>query len=393
MRIRRLIIVFVLMLTAFSAAGQSLESLRAEIRRAEEEIRLGNALLEKTRKDRNVTESQLKLIQSRIRNRKEIVASLEKQMEIISADLEANSDAFLSLTDSLALLRAQYASMYRSAYKNYLTNNYLLFLFASNDFNDATRRIAFMRRYNRAREQKGIEIDSMSKRVSLKIKVLSIKKEELNQTRSLRGKEITALGNDEAQYKSTSKTLQAKESKISKDLSAKRTQMQKAQKELDRIIAEEARKSRAKPKTAAEEQALAALSGRFDQNMGKLPYPVRGVVVDEYGTHSHPTQKGLTITNKGINIAAEPGADVRAVFDGTVSSIVFVNGMNNNILVRHGSYLTVYSNLTTVSVKVGDKVSLNQVLGRLPSGDDDSVLHFEIWKESTNLNPRSWLRR
>lgn len=394
--IKRLCILLFLVLGAGSVGAQSLESLREQIRRAEEEIRINTELLNKTRKDQRMTQSQLKLIQSRIRNRQNIVRSLEKQIDLINTDINGKSDTVKLLTARLDALKEDYASMIRAAYKNYKLNNFLVFLFASKDFNDATRRIAFMKRYNRMREIKAAEIDSVSKRLSGEISALDTQRAQLDQTRSSRTRELASLGKDETQYRGAVNQLKARESKISRELRTKKAQIERAQQQIQRIIAEEARKSKATPKSAAQKQADYELSGRFDQNMGRLSYPIRGgVVIDRYGVHAHPTQKGLTINNKGVNIAGERGAAVHCVFEGTVSRIFFFQGLNNNVMIRHGNFITVYSNLASVHVKTGDKVTTGQVIGRIPDSDndDDCMLHFEIWKETQNLNPESWLRR
>lgn len=127
----------------------------------------------------------------------------------------------------------------------------------------------------------------------------------------------------------------------------------------------------------------------FDQ----LPMPVTGVIIDHFGVHQHPTQKNLTVNNKGINIAAERGGSVFSVFDGVVSRVVFISGLNNCVMIRHGEYFTVYSNLTNVNVKTGDVVSLNQKIGSLSNSNDneDNTLHFELWRGTTNLDPEPWL--
>ncbi|MCD8072594.1 MAG: M23 family metallopeptidase, partial [Alistipes sp.] len=115
----------------------------------------------------------------------------------------------------------------------------------------------------------------------------------------------------------------------------------------------------------------------------------------KYGTHPHPTQRGLTVNNRCVNIAGQPGADVLCVFEGEVSQVFAIAGYNTGVLVRHGKYITVYANLATVSVKKGDKITLNQRVGRLSdsSNPDDVFVHIEIWQESTNLNPEPWFRK
>ena len=379
-----------------AAQNQSLDALRDEIRRAEEEIRATNELLAKTKKDKQVTQNQLKLIQNRIRNRKQIIANLEKQTQVINGDIGTKNDTVHAMQNELTQLRKEYADMVYAAYKNYKLNNFLVFLFASKDFNDATRRISYMRRYNRMRQQKAEQIKSVADSLHVQIGELENRKAELTKVRDTRTQEVSSLGKDEKQYQSSLSEINTKSGKLSSEIRKKQSQINKLQQRFQAIIAEEARKNRATPKSAAQEEYIANLSGRFDQNKGLLPYPVRGgVIVDRYGVHPHATQKGLMVNNKGVNIASGSGAEVRAVFEGDITQIVFVQGLNNTVIIRHGNYLTTYSNLASVNVKTGDKVTLNQVIGRLSNSDDsdDCVLHFEIWKETENLNPEQWLRR
>ena len=379
-----------------AAQNQSLDALRDEIRRAEEEIRATNELLAKTKKDKQVTQNQLKLIQNRIRNRKQIIANLEKQTQVINGDIGTKNDTVHAMQNELTQLRKEYEDMVYAAYKNYKLNNFLVFLFASKDFNDATRRISYMRRYNRMRQQKAEQIKSVADSLHVQIGELENRKAELTKVRDTRTQEVSSLGKDEKQYQSSLSEINTKSGKLSSEIRKKQSQINKLQQRIQAIIAEEARKNRATPKSAAQEEYIANLSGRFDQNKGLLPYPVRGgVIVDRYGVHPHATQKGLMVNNKGVNIASGSGAEVRAVFEGDITQIVFVQGLNNTVIIRHGNYLTTYSNLASVNVKTGDKVTLNQVIGRLSNSDDsdDCVLHFEIWKETENLNPEQWLRR
>ena len=392
----RLLLIFGMLFCALhvTAQNQSLDALREEIRKAEAEIKATNALLTKTNKDKKLTQNQLKLIQNRIRNRKQIIANLEKQTEVINGDISTKNDTVTMMQERLALLKKEYGNMVYAAYKNYKLNNFLVFLFASKDFNDATRRISYMRRYNRLRQEKAEQIKSIADSLHIQITELETKKDELNKVHENRTQEITSLGKDEKQYKNSLAQINTKAGKLSSEIKQKQSQINKLQQRIQAIIAEEARKNKKQPKSAAQEEYLAKLSGRFDQNKGKLPYPVRGgVIVDRYGIHPHATQKGLMVNNKGVNIASASGSEVH-VFEGTITQIFFVQGLNNTVIIRHGNYLTTYSNLASVNVKTGDKISLNQVIGRLVSSnnDDDCVLHFEIWKETENLNPELWLR-
>ena len=242
-----------------------------------------------------------------------------------------------------------------------------------------------MRRYNRMREQKAARIDSTAASLGREVTDLQNKKSELDKVYQSRNRELASLGKDETQYKASSEKFRNEASKQNKK------KIEQLQQRIQRLIEAESRKHKAQPRSAAQNEYIAKLSGQFDQNRGKLPYPVRGVIVDGYGKHAHAVRQSVTVNNTGINIAAEAGAPVKAVFEGEVSVVFFVPGMNNAVMIRHGDYVTVYANLEAVGVKTGDRVALNQTIGKLPA--DDAFLHFEIWKDQQNLNPELWLRK
>ena len=396
----RLLLTLLFALATLSVPAQQLESLREEIRQAEEEIKMTNQLLSKTQKNQQTTDRQLNLIRNKIRNRKNIISNLEKQSGLIENNIGAKNTTIRSLEQDLNRLRQEYAAMVYDSYKNYKLNNFMLFLFASRDFNDATLRIAYMHRYNRMREQKAAEIDSVSASVGREISSLQSQKEELDKVRRSRNEELTSLDKDETQYRTSSQKLQQEAGKLNSIIKANRKRIEQMQKQIRQIIAEESRKNKAKPQTSEQREFDVKLSGQFEQNTGKLPYPVRGVIVNNYGLHSHTAIKGVVEKNQGVDIAAEPGAEVRAVFEGEVSQVLLNQWTNTVVLLRHGNYLTLYSNLASVNVKVGDRVTLNQPIGRIASSEDsnDCTLHFEVWKldaqnNPVNLNPEKWLRR
>ena len=396
----RLLLTLLFALATLSVPAQQLESLREEIRQAEEESKMTNQLLSKTQKNQQTTDRQLNLIRNKIRNRKNIISNLEKQSGLIENNIGAKNTTIRSLEQDLNRLRQEYAAMVYDSYKNYKLNNFMLFLFASRDFNDATLRIAYMHRYNRMREQKAAEIDSVSASVGREISSLQSQKEELDKVRRSRNEELTSLDKDETQYRTSSQKLQQEAGKLNSIIKANRKRIKQMQKQIRQIIAEESRKNKAKPQTSEQREFDVKLSGQFEQNTGKLPYPVRGVIVNNYGLHSHTAIKGVVEKNQGVDIAAEPGAEVRAVFEGEVSQVLLNQWTNKVVLLRHGNYLTLYSNLASVNVKVGDRVTLNQPIGRIASSEDsnDCTLHFEVWKldaqnNPVNLNPEKWLRR
>ena len=379
-----------------TAQQPTIESLNRQIARAEEEIKRNEALLSKIKGERAITQSQLKLIASRIANRLDIISSLGKQIDICARGIKQKNSEIKEINERIGVLKQEYAEMIYAAYKNALLNNSLTFLFAAEDFHDMTLRVNYMKRYNRMREAKAAELDSLSGVIKIEVEKLNEQKAQLERSKKSRADELVTLRADEKTYRNSSQRLAADEKKIAGRIKQQEREKQNAQKELQRLVAEEARRNASVKRTEAEMQASVKLSSNFAQNMGKFPYPVSGgVITDHFGKHAHPTQRGLIIDNKGVNIAGEKGASVRCIFEGTVSRVVFIKGLNNCVMVNHGSYYTVYSNLENVNVKANDRVGRGQVIGSLPTtGDnDDWYLHFELWKGTTFLNPEKWLAR
>lgn len=387
-----------LMLFACTLRGQTtIDQLRAIMQKYQEENRIIDQYLKDTRKERQVTESELKMTLARINNSRKIVTSLDRQIDERNKKVGVTNATIRRLEVDQRKLRKEYADMVNAAYKNYKLNNFLLFLFAADDFNDATKRVYFMRRYNKHREDKAAQIKNVTD--SLDVMVVDLKGEmnELDKTKQTRNTELSSLKKSETEHRTAADQLKKKERTLSSEKQAKEKQIAAAQKKITELIAEEARKARNETLSQGQQEYNAQLTGRFDQNQGKLPYPVaRGIVTEHFGESAG----SLKNPNKGVKITATAGQNVNCVFEGTVTTVLPIPGMNNGIIVRHGNYMTVYANLVSVSVKTGDKVSLNQKLGTLPAGGDpdNRYLHFEIWRMNisgnpTSLNPESWLSR
>ena len=395
-KIFKVVITTLLLSTSLISKGQTIEQLQKNIQKAEQEIKLNTTLLESSKRDENVTIGQLKITRSSIEKRRSIIKSLDKQVDVINSNIKSENKKISNLNSEITTLKSEYSDMIVTAYKNYKLNNYLLFLFASKDFNDATKRIAYMKRYNNMREAKAVKIEELRLEVKSNITSLNKKHISLSKTTDSKERELKTLNKDEGKYRSDVKLHQSKQISISRKLKDKEKLITQAQKKIEQIVAEEIRKNKNVDRSVEENKYIVELSGRFDQNIGKLPYPVRGgVIVDKFGIHSHLTSKGLKVNNKGVNIAGKSGATVYSVFEGVVAKITFFQGQNNCIFLIHGNYITVYSNLSSVTVKEGQKVKFNQPLGNLSnsSNSDEWNLHFEIWKATTPLNPENCLRR
>jgi septal ring factor EnvC (AmiA/AmiB activator) len=209
-----------------------------------------------------------------------------------------------------------------------------------------------------------------------------------------KNQEKTKLQKQQKEKDRVVSTLKKKESQINAELNRKIKRQKAIDAQISKII--EAELARAKKASSPKvEAANVALSADFASNQGKLPWPVdKGSIITNFGTYSHPEVSSVKITNNGINILTDRTAPVRSVFNGKVSTVSVIDGANV-VIISHGGYLTVYSNLGSVNVKPGDKVNTRQVIGSMKSDPNDSKseLHFEIRKERTPLNPTLWIKR
>ena len=373
--------------------GQTIEELDAQIKRAEKEIAKNEKLLKEVTANKKNNQTEVKLLQNKINKRQDVVSSRNKQIKLISNDIATKQKSITSMQGELKRLKGEYAQMVRVAYKNQLVGTPLHFIFSSEDISTATHRLGLLSRYNRALSRRAEEITTKSQEVEAEVGELSVKQADLDKTKSEQQKSISTLNKEKKELDAAGKKLAANEKKISKELKKRREEKKKAQQTLQKIIDEETRKTKRKM-SDAERRAVTALNGRFDQNKGKMLMPVNGgVIIERFGKHQHPTEKHVTVVNKGVNIAAPKGSEVYAVFEGEVARVMFISGLNNCIMLRHGDYFTIYSNLATVSVKAGDRVGTNTKLGTISAGDnpDDYQLHFEVWFHTINQDPELWL--
>lgn len=391
---RRLCLLMVAFLLAVGAAsGQTIDELNAQIKRAEQEIAKNEKLLKEVTASKKSNQTEIKLLQSKITSREKVVTSLGKQINLISKDIATKQGNIASMRSNLDRLKEEYAEMVRVTYKIQLLGAPLHFIFSSEDVGVATHRLGLLARYNRALERRAEEIVTRTQEVEGEVASLAEQQSALDKTRGEHQKRLKTLDEEKKQLSDAGKKLAANEKKISKELKKKREAKRKAQQTLQKIIDEETRKTKRKM-TDAERRAVTALNGRFDQNKGKMLMPVNGgVIIERFGKHQHPTQKHITVVNKGVNIAAPKGSEVFAVFEGEVARVMFISGLNNCVMLRHGDYFTIYSNLATVCVKAGDKVGTNSKLGTISAGDnpDDYQLHFEVWFHTINQDPEIWL--
>lgn len=394
----RWVIICALIVAGLSARPQSLDDLRKQKQQAANEIKLTNDLLTRVSASQKATVDRLRLLTSQISQRQKLITNMSGEVSLLQEVINNNTMVVTMLAEDLENIREEYARMIQYAYKNRGTYDKILFLLSADNFNQAYRRLIYIRQYTSFRQKLAETItilqNLMAKKVDDLEKHRRVRQEVLNEQLN----ENQKLEREKRQQNSLSQQLQSQQKELRNKLAQQRRIEQQLEQEIQRIIEEEARKTGTPAQQGfalTPEQKL--IGNSFEQNRRRLPWPVeRGIITEKFGVHPHPVLKNVTVNNNGINIATEPGAKARAVFGGEVSRVFGITGGNMAVIVRHGQYLSVYSNLVDITVKKGDKVEVRQNLGTIyhdASEGNKSILKFQIWKESTKLNPEEWLVR
>ena len=424
---KKLHIILVLLLLALvsptfgqKTKGKSKKQLQSEITSLQNEISTANQLLKKTKKDREMTLNEVSILDSKIKQREKLIKAYNEQIAVLDEEIKSGQSNIRSLNSDLSKLQKEYAKMIVFANKNRNNYNKLGFIFASKDFNQAFSRLRYIREFSDARKVKMNQIASTERQISSEVEANRQAREEQAALLADEKVQKADLQNEKKELNQQVTKLKKQEGKIQQDIKNKQQQAKKLQKAINDIIAEEIRKANAeaerkrkeaekkakeKGKTAApapKEKGMAltpaekTLSSNFVGNKGKLPWPVeRGVISSSYGKHASVVSSKVTVTNNGIDIATTENAHARAVFEGEVANVTKLTGSNTVVIIRHGEYFTVYSNLEDVTVKRGDKVKTKQNIGIVHTNKTEgkTELHFELLKEQVRQNPANWLSK
>jgi septal ring factor EnvC (AmiA/AmiB activator) len=363
-----------------------------------EEIEFSNEVLQQTQKDKNLSYNQLKTLKQKISIRSQLIRTIQKEVGYIKEEITLTEIQNENLQSELDSLKIEYAHLIKQAYNSSRHFNRLLFLFSSTDFQQAYKRAAYIRQIAQYRQIQAQTIELRQEDLEASIVVLknqhSIKQHLIDNKRV----ENELLNQEQAQQSVSLAALSEKEKELKKALDQKRKQRKKIQKEIERIIAEELRKANNSGSVnnfASTPEAI-ALSNNFTSNKGKLPWPVaKGLVISKFGKQKHPILAGVTIENNGVEIATEQHSPCRSVFDGKVSSVLVMPNGTKVVMVRHGEYISVYSNLSEVYVEKGEFLNTKDQLGLVFTSiqEGSTIIDFQLWKGTQKLNPQSWLMR
>lgn len=392
-----LIVTCILIGMSTVVVGQTIDELRKQKLKTAAEIKYTNQLLKETSKNKDLTINKLVLLNRQISLQSNLIEKINREIAYIQGEIETNSYVVESLAGDLVQIKETYAGMLRYARRNGNKNNQLLYLLSSEDFNQAYKRFIYLKQYANYRK-KQVELINAVKRI-LDSKVVQLERQKNTKNELLRGKEneselLVQKKLDQNRYHAQ---LQKKQRELKKKLNKQRRVEEKLEREIERIIAEEARKA---AELAAKNEmsvirADTKLSADFAANKGKFPWPVaKGVITEKFGEHPHPVLKQVKVRNSGINITTGKNTKAQAIFSGEVSRVVAIPGGNMAVIVRHGGYLTVYSNLSKVFVTAGQKVQTKQAIGEIftdATEGDKAILKFQLWHENKKENPEDWI--
>ena len=423
---KRLFLLLAISLLAGDLLGQSTKKIKElESRRNElqQQISESESLLKSTKKDVKSQLDNLALINGQIADRKKYISVIEQDVKSLNREINSLQRQLDGLRKDLKSKKEKYEASVQYMYRNKSIQEKMMFIFSADNLSQAYRRMRYVREYADYQRLQAIEIERKQKQVEAK-------KKELESTRSAKEKLLKAGEAEKKKLEKQEKDRQAilnglkrKQRGIQNEIRKKKQSANKLNAQIDRLIELEIEKARKRAEAESRKDGKGGdkkvktepsgtskvgkvekynlnnedrqLSGSFEKNRGILPMPITGpyVIVSHYGQYKVDGLKNVKLDNKGIDIKGKPGAKARAIFDGEVSAIFKYNGLNN-VLVRHGNYISVYCNLSTVSVAKGSKVKTRSELGTVhKDASGNAVLHLQLRKETTKLNPELWLGR
>lgn len=394
-----------------------------------QQISKSESLLMSTKKDVKSQLSNLALLTGQIDERQKYIWQIENDVRTIQLEINRLAIELKQLEHDLKDKKKKYEQSVRYMYRYKSVQEKLMFIFSAENLNQIYRRMRYVREYADYQRRQALQLQRKQKQIEQKTHTLQASREAKEVLLRQGEAEKAKLQAQEQERKTLLASLQKKQNSIQKELAQKRRSADKLNAQIDRLIeaeiekarkraeeeakrrAEEARKKSApKQETASTPKETAPakkvevyktdsedrrLSGTFEKNKGILPIPITGayVIVGHYGQYQVKGLRNVRLDNKGIDIKGQAGANARAIFDGEVSAVFQYNGLSN-VLVRHGSYISVYCNLSSVRVKKGSPVRTRDILGEVNTDKEgNTILHFQLRKETAKLNPEQWLKR
>ncbi|KGO89109.1 murein hydrolase activator EnvC family protein [Flavobacterium suncheonense] len=384
---------------------RQLEERKAQLQKEMQEMQ---RLLQMEKKKEKDILGQIAQQNAKIRLSEKLINTTAKQKRLLSDDIYLKQLEINKLNRELKELKDDYSKMIVKSYKSRSEQSRIMFVLSSQNFLQAYKRMQYMKQYASFRKMQGDEIKIKTGQLEAATNKLEVKKKEKEKVLIESEKEKQEYEKDRAEQEKLAKAVQKDKKKYTAEIKKMQAETRKIDAQIQKMVreaiaaankkAKESGKTIAKPDTGSSAKFVLTtegqlLSDNFKANRGRLPWPVeKGYVYSAFGTHPHPAYPDLTITNSGVEIATEPGSNARAVFGGEVLQVQVINANNKAVYIQHGEFITVYQNLSSVSVSKGDKVNAKQSIGRIhTSSSGKAVMKFMVFQNTTTLNPQSWI--
>ena len=427
-------VLFLLTLLFCSNQPLKAQDKRAELEQRRQEllqqIEAKNQALGKTKKEKSAALIQLELLQDQIETREALINTLHEAVSETDKIIDRTEGVIISLDEDRERLRVEYGAMLRRAYKMKLPNNGFIYMLSASNFEESYKKWQYFRQYDKFRKRQARLIMETQQALEAKNDFLIQQKKEKENLLGVNEKQKGIIIFEKKEKDVLVKGLKSAENRLASELKSAQKQSARLNTAIENLIsielesrrrlaeersrkalAESERLKKDRPKdekksASSNESAQSlklevltesnenlALSSDFRSNKGKLPPPAIGTIVRDFGKQK--VLDKVTSVNNGIDIRTVAGAEVRAVFGGTVSVVSSIAGLGTVVLIQHGNYYTVYSNLSNVSIQKGQTVSPRQTIGRaaINTVTNEPEVHFEIWLERTQLNPSVWIAK
>ena len=382
--------------------GQSKKQKELEQRRQEilQQIRQINVLMSQTKKEEKSVLTAVEELNYKVAVRQNLINVTNQQANLLTREINDNQNQITSLRAKLKVLKEQYAAMIVKSYKSKSEQSKVMFLLSSSNFQQAYKRLEYIKQFAKHQKNQAQQIKEQTAKLQELNISLSKQKEDKQTLIAENRKAKEALQKEIKEQEVLVASIKKDLSNYTAQIQTKQREARKIDKEIKRIISEAIASSNKRAGKSASATTFAltpeerSLAANFTSNKGKLPWPVeQGVVTLGYGTQRHPVVRTATIESNGVRISTNKGQKVRAVFEGEVMAITTTKYGNNSIMIKHGNYITVYNNLSTIYVKKGQRVVTKQDIGevRTNKSTGETILKFVVFKESKTQDPSHWI--
>jgi len=388
-----LVIILSLFVSKKEIFAQTKNELQKRKDQTEETIKLTSELLEKTEKSKSSGLNKLLIINKRIGLRQQLIEEITIEISLLNKNIEEKNIEITRLESEIVRLKEEYAKMIYYAYKNRNSYDKLMFILAAEDFNQAYRRMKYFQQYSEYRKKQATQIVVTQKNLEYEIEQLKEAREDKISLLSRKERENQQLTAEKTKKTTEVNRLKRKERELRKKIREEEKRRKKIEKTITDLIAREAKGNKTYKTLSASEEVI---SQGFKDSKGKLKWPInRGVIIQEFGEHAHPILKGVKVKSDGIEISATNDLKVKVIYEGVVTQVFAIPGKNMAIIIRHGHYLSLYSNITNVRVKQGDVVREGFYIGDIYNSTrgEGSTLQLGIYEETKALNPKIWLKK